>query len=274
MTKLAGILNITPDSFSDGGRYNAPEAAYLQAHALINDGADIIDIGAESTRPNAQPLDSLQEWQRLEPVLSDIIRLAHKSGRQVSVDTRHPQTARRAIVAGADWINDVSGGRDETMLEIIAQADCGFVLMHALTIPADKAVTLPADADVVSLIYAYFSQMIEACEKHGISRHRLALDAGLGFGKTPQQSLELLWRMPEFTALGCALYVGHSRKSCFSLIGDAAHRDALTLLASHYLFSHNIDYVRVHDIGAHATLRNSLKPLPENPAALLDIQPK
>lgn len=256
-TQLVGILNVTPDSFSDGGRYDTAEKAYKHAEQLLTDGADILDIGAESTRPDATPLIATQEWERLEPVLPDIVTLAHKQGKKVSLDTRHASTANHALTCGVDWINDVSGGRDKDLLHVVANAGCRYVAMHALTIPADKNITLPENADVVATLLDYFNVMIETYEKVGLSRDLLIIDPGLGFGKNASQSLALLWAAPEFQALDCPLYIGHSRKSCFGLMGDTSQREALTLLASHYLMHHNIDYLRVHNVRSHATLRKT-----------------
>ncbi len=259
MSKLVGILNITPDSFSDGGQHDTAEAAYQHAQTLIHDGADILDIGAESTRPHATPLSPMQEWDRLRDCLPDIITLAHQHNKQVSLDTRHADTAEQALTAGVDWINDVSAAQNERLLDIVATTNCHYVFMHALTIPADKNVTLPQDTDITPYLSDYFARECDRLISKGIAQEHIILDPGLGFGKTAVQSLTLLWDAPALRSLGYPLFIGHSRKSCFALMGSAEQRDTLTLLASHYLMQHCIDYLRVHDVRSHDTLRQTMR---------------
>lgn len=259
MSKLVGILNLTPDSFSDGGKYDIPQAAYTQAERLIADGADVIDIGAESTRPNAKPISPHDEWLRLSPILSSIIIYAHQCGVQVSVDTRHANTAMRAIALGADWINDVSCGRSQQLMHVVAEAKVTYVAMHSLGVPANPEVILPCDRPAIEYVREGLERLLERAEAAGIERSYVILDAGFGFGKSKQQSLNLLWEMPKLKSLGCKLLAGHSRKSFLSLISkDIANRDMLTLFASSYLTHCNIDYLRVHNVHSHATLRNDL----------------
>ncbi len=261
VTQLVGILNITPDSFSDGGRYDVPEAAYRHAEQLIKDGAEVLDIGAESTRPGAAPLSAEEEWQRLGPVLPDIVRLAQQQHVLVSVDTRHAATAKAAILVGADWINDVSGGADDALLYHVAEApEVRYVLMHSLGVPADKAVHLPEGCDPVVEVNDWFERQMTRLESIGIARERMILDPGIGFGKTATQSLTLLWHCPVLKRADIPLLFGHSRKSCFRLISeDLVRRDSLTLLASSYLMQQEVAYIRVHEIHAHATLRETLR---------------
>jgi dihydropteroate synthase len=256
MTHLVGILNLTPDSFSDGGRYDAPHAAYQHAEALIEDGAEVLDIGAESTRPNASPIDADTEWQRLSPALPDIITLAHKRNVKVSIDTRHPETAARAIHAGVDWINDVSFGASERLLRVVAEATIDYVAMHSLGVPADKNIILPTNQPPYPQVRDACAALLERLECFNLERTRVILDVGIGFGKDAAQSLSLLWDAPQLAELGCRTLVGHSRKSCFNLLGN--DRDALTLAASAYLMHRSIDYLRVHDIRTHATLRHRI----------------
>ncbi len=259
MTQLVGILNITPDSFSDGGHYDAPQAAYAHAETLLSDGATILDIGAESTRPGATPLTPQQEWKRLQPCLQAIVTLAHQQGATVSLDTRHTSTAQRGLACGIDWINDVSGGQDATMLKLVAEAGCDYVLMHSLSVPAAASRQLPTSVNVVSELDNFFHQTLNMLQEIGINKERTILDPGIGFGKSAAHSLQLLWNMPRFTRHGCRLLAGHSRKSCFALASpDKSHRDALTLLASSFLMQYGVNYLRVHDVRAHATLQHSL----------------
>jgi dihydropteroate synthase len=258
MTQIVGILNITPDSFSDGGQYNSADSAMCHMQHLIDAGADMIDIGAESTRPNATPVQAEEEINRLA-ILPELVAIAHEHGVRVSLDTRHARTAAYALSHHVDCINDVSGGSDDAMLAVIAAHDCDYIIMHSLTIPADKSIIIPPSDNVVEVVKQGVQNMIMRCVAYGIARERLIADVGLGFGKNAEQSLTLLWHIPALQTLHIPLYYGHSRKSCFApfiLKDDSAARDNLTLLASHYLMSHGVNYLRVHDVDRHVRLRN------------------
>lgn len=260
MTQWVGILNITPDSFSDGGVYVNASNIFSHLEQMLIDGATICDIGAESTRPHATPITSEEEWQRLSPYLAMIISTVHAAGGQVSLDTRHGATAKRAIDLGVDWINDVSGATCPELLHAVANAlHIRYILMHSLGIPASPTQLLPDDTNLRNALDVFFTQRLDWLESQGIGRDRVILDVGLGFGKSKKQSLELLWDMPYFKHFGLPLLVGHSRKSMFSLCTtERSEHDALTLLGSSYLIHHNIDYLRVHNIARHATLSTEL----------------
>ena len=245
-TRLVGIVNITPDSFSDGGKALRPDDALAAIQQLIADGADIIDIGAESTRPGATPLTAEEEWQRLEPVLA---LLPRESSVEFSLDTRHPYTARKAL-AHVDWINDVSGFADNAMIDAVKNSQCKLVVMHSLSVPADKNIVMPESADVIEELIAFAKQRISALEAAGIAHGRIVFDPGIGFGKTAKQSLDILHNIESFSVLGVPLYIGHSRKSFLG--GNPAERDAATLAISRDLAAHGIAYLRVHDVAAHA----------------------
>ncbi len=257
MTKLVGIVNVTPDSFSDGGALQDKEAVLAYVRQLIADGADIVDLGAESTRPGAVAMSAEEEWKRLLPVLEPAIALCHAQGVGVSVDSYHPQTAEQAITLGVDMINDVGGGRDEAMLEVVRAADCQVIFMHSLSIPADKTVVLAEEEDPMAVIQSWAEALLSKCDRVGIDRSRLVLDLGIGFGKTAVQSLTLLNACDLLLPGGVPLYVGHSRKSFLGLFTDApaAQRDELTLAFSAMLMQRGVDYLRVHDVAAHARLR-------------------
>lgn len=203
---LIGILNVTPDSFSDGNQFFTPESALAQAQQLIDDGASIIDVGAESTRPNATPVSAAEEWERLAPILPALCALPVK----ISLDSRHPETVVRALGLGVDIVNDVSGLDNLAMREAVKNSSCQVVLMHHLGVPANKQVTLPEGCDPVLEIIKWAHQRIASC---GIAKERLIFDPGLGFGKSAAQSWEIVNRIAEFHALGLPLFVGHSRKS-------------------------------------------------------------
>jgi dihydropteroate synthase len=256
VTKLVGIVNLTPDSFSDGGNCADVAAMIVLAGAMAAAGAEVIDVGAESTRPGAVPLDPEEEWQRLLPFMEQV--LPGLKGRcRISIDTRHAETARRALERGADWINDVGGFADAAMVEAVAPSGCALVVMHSLSIPADPKVTLPDDADPVAALLAFGYERVAALEAAGINRSRLIFDPGIGFGKTAAQSLEILRRAAELRVLGVPLLVGHSRKSFLKAFADGPPpmRDAATLAFSAYLMDRGVGYLRVHDVSGHAALR-------------------
>ena len=259
---LMGILNITPDSFSDGGRM---DKASILAHLdqLLSDGADIIDVGAESTRPGATPLTAKEEWQRLEPLLTEIIAQAHQQDKQVSLDTRHPETALKALDLGVDIINDVSGCTNPAMINILAAGDCDIVFMHSLTIPVDKSVVMDEEKDIVQALIDFSQERINALTTQGIDKHRLIFDPGIGFNKTAAQSWEILRRVDAFQTLGTRLLIGHSRKSFLNDVTNApfADRDPHTLAISAYLLQENISILRIHDVRLHRELMDITKRL-------------
>lgn len=260
-TQIAGIINLTPDSFSDGGLVQGVDAALARVKQLCAEGADMVDIGAESTRPNAVLLDADEEWTRLEPVLAHAVAVAHDAGKQVSVDTRHAMTVARALDVGVDCINVQSGLEHRDMIAVLRDADCPVVMMHALTMPADPNVTLPANADVVAEVSNALHCMAEDLHLSGVARSRLIADVGIGFGKTPAQSLALLANAGKIQhQLGLPVYVGHSRKSFMKLVSDveASQRDALTLAYSSMLLQQGVAWLRVHDVAGHVRLRDAL----------------
>ncbi len=246
MTQLVGILNFTPDSFSDGGRYISVADALAHIEQLIEDGADVIDIGAESTRPNATPLSAEEEAERLAPLFAELL----VQGAQFSLDTRHAESAKLALDMGFQWINDVSGFADDAMIEAVKPYGCKLVMMHSLTVPADKNITLPAEADVVETLLYWSQKQVARLEKKGIRRFRMVMDPGLGFGKTSAQSGQIIERIIEMKNCGLPLFIGHSRKS-FLGEGD---RDASTLAVSRQMIGKGVEYLRVHDVAAHRAL--------------------
>ncbi len=254
-TKIVGILNITPDSFSDGGEAFAVRDALQRAQILLEAGADMLDVGAESTRPNAEAISPQAEIARLSPVFSEIMAMAEAHGVGVSLDTRHAKTAEFGLSHGVAWINDVSGATNADLLNVVAgDAHVKYVLMHSLGVPANPAITLPNDAELLPNLIAFFVRKIEHI---GIVKERIIIDAGLGFGKCAHGSLNLMLASSQLqNDVGCSLLVGHSRKSMFKAVGakDMAMREAATLLASAFLASQQIAYLRVHDVAAHVEL--------------------
>jgi 2-amino-4-hydroxy-6-hydroxymethyldihydropteridine diphosphokinase/dihydropteroate synthase len=250
--QLVGILNITPDSFSDGNAFSHVNAVIEQAYHLVESGADILDIGAEATSPKAAAIDPATEWQRLEPVLIGI--LAQSTNMlitpKISIDTRNPMVAAKALALGVDWINDVSGLSDPAMCDIITAQSCDVVVMHSLGIPSDPSCVLPLAENPTTTLYQWAEQNLKRLEKLGITSQRVILDYGLGFGKNAEQSLELLQNMAAFHSLNTRLLVGHSRKSFLQQFTPLppAERDIETLAISLYLADHGIDYLRLHQI--------------------------
>ena len=251
-TKLVGILNLTPDSFSDGGSYNCVSDILKHTEKLISDGAGIIDIGAESTRYGADSLSHDQEFERLLPSLKLVIDLAKENGVLTSLDTRNYLSARKAIELGIDWVNDVSGFSDSKMIGEIKNNDTKLVVMHSLTVPADKNILIDESADPVSFVKNWAKEKINYLRNHSISKERIILDPGIGFGKNAKQSLEIIRRIVEFADLGVQILVGHSRKSFFNELTDVpfAERDLETVSASLFMKNY-VDYFRVHNVEFH-----------------------
>ncbi|MCA9916170.1 MAG: dihydropteroate synthase, partial [Anaerolineae bacterium] len=248
---LMGILNLTPDSFSDGGEFQTLEAALRQVDTMLDEGAGIIDIGAESTRPGAHPLPIVEEKHRLDGILPQVVQRVHRKGGIVSMDTRHASTAAWALSLGVDWINDVSGGEDPEMVRIIAAHDCRYVVMHHLGIAADRDITLPDECDVVQIVYEWLEEKIRRLVSYGIARERLIADPGIGFGKSAQQSIRLMENIGRFHALGVELLVGHSRKSFLSAGSTIEDRDNATVSWTCKLMQEGVHYVRVHNVAGN-----------------------
>ncbi len=206
---VMGVLNRTPDSFSDGGAYTDFDAALAHARSMLGEGADILDIGGESTRPGAAPVSADEEIKRVIPLVE---RLAGGLGAQVSVDTSKPEVMRAAIQAGAVMINDVYALRQPGALEAVAASDVAVCLMHMQGEPRTMQEN-PRYQDVVREVAAFLLERAEACLAAGIARDRIVLDPGFGFGKTLEHNLTLLKRLPELASLGYPLLVGLSRKS-------------------------------------------------------------
>lgn len=255
-----GILNVTPDSFSGDGQLG--DAAIAAAARLVAEGADVLDIGAESTRPNGVALDSDDEWARLAPVLAALAHAPWRHRVRLSVDTRHAATAARALALGADIVNDVTGLADPGMLDVLlAHPACDVVVMHALTVPVDPSVTLPADCDVVQEMLRWRDAITDRAMAAGLDPARLVYDPGIGFGKTAPQSLVLVHRAAALVGSGGRWLFGHSRKSFLKLFtpADAAQRDDLTLALSAQLADAGVQILRVHAVGRHVRLFDQLQ---------------
>lgn len=247
---VMGILNVTPDSFSDGGRFDRLDAALAHAEQLLADGADILDIGGESTRPGAPFVSPEEEAQRVLPVLQKLAEL----GVPLSLDTRRTSVMREALAAGAvDLINDVSALEDDGALPLVAAAKVGICLMHKQGNP-DNMQHKPAYQDVVEEVGDYLARRVALCREHGVTAERLLADPGFGFGKTLEHNLALLRELPRLEAMaGVPLLVGMSRKSMLGVITGEQQPDqrlgasvAAALLAA----QRGAKIIRVHDVKA------------------------
>lgn len=247
---LVGIVNVTPDSFSDGGQYLSENNAFQQIEDLVKAGAEIIDIGAEATGPLAAPITPETEWERIAPLL----RASYEHliiPPKISVDTRHVSTAKKALEQKVDWINDVSGLDDPLMRELLSSASCQVVFMHHLGIPVKNSKLIPFHEDPVKFVYQWAEKRLDELN---IDPSRLIFDMGIGFGKTEEQSLALIKNAELFKQLGVQCLVGHSRKSFLRVLTDkkASERDLETTVISLQLAKQGMDYLRVHHVEAHA----------------------
>ena len=246
---LMGAVNATPDSFSDGGRFLAPEAAVARAEQLLAEGADLVDLGGESTRPGAAPVPVEEELRRVVPVI-ERLRARGFAG-AISIDTSKAEVARAALAAGADLVNDVRGLSDPALARVVAAAGVPVVLMHTRGTPADMA-GLAVYADLLAEVAAELRQALGRAAAAGIPPGRIVLDPGIGFAKTPEQSVELLARVGELRALGCPLLVGPSRKRFIGHLTGAPVEDRLpgTLAALTACVLQGVELLRVHDVAA------------------------
>jgi len=246
--QVMGIVNVTPDSFSDGGKYTSVDLAVEHALQLIAEGADILDIGGESTRPGADPVGLEEELRRVVPVIEALSKVTTVP---LSIDTYKPEVMRAAIQAGADIVNDICALREEGALEIVANSNAGVCLMHMQGIPQTMQIN-PQYGDVVAEVKQFLADRVEACLAHGIARERILLDPGFGFGKTTAHNVALIQHLDSFVELGFPLLVGLSRKSVLGRIagGDELQRLHAGLAASVISVMKGANIVRVHDVKA------------------------
>lgn len=242
-----GIVNVTPDSFSDGGRYLEPESAVAHALNLVAEGADLIDIGGESTRPFSQPVDDDEELRRVIPVVRDVCR---HTDIPVSIDTSKANVAAAAIDAGAEIINDVTGMEgDRRMVPLARETQAAVCVMHMRGTPRTMQID-PVYTNVVEEIYAYLTNRRDALIAAGVAADRICLDPGIGFGKTTQHNLMLVRRVGRLHETGCPILVGHSRKGFLGKVAAdvPVHSTAATIGASLALARQAVQLLRVHDV--------------------------
>jgi dihydropteroate synthase len=247
-TLVMGIVNVTPDSFTDGGMYLTTDDAVRHGARLVDEGADVLDVGGESTRPGAEPVDVDEELRRVIPVIEGLTEMQQTT--PISIDTRKPEVARAALEAGARIVNDVTAGRDGAMLEAVADTGAGIVLMHMLGEPQTMQDD-PRYDDVVAEVNEFLRERIEAAVFAGIAEERVCVDPGIGFGKNVEHNLALLRSVSALRLLGAAVMVGASRKRFIGVLTgseDPADRLEGSLAAAVLAASLGADVVRVHDV--------------------------
>ena len=255
---VMGILNITPDSFSDGGLYLDADAAVEHALAMVDAGAAIIDVGGESTRPGSDPVDPAEEWERIGAVIA---ALAERE-LCVSVDTRHAEVASRALAAGASIVNDVSGFRDPAMVQVVAKSGCGCVVMHMAGEPKTMQDN-PVYDDVVAEVRDYLRDAAAALEEAGVDHSRICIDPGPGFGKTPKQTIELMRNLHELVHLGYPVMVAASRKSYVGYaygVEEPHERDVASAAEALLACELGASVVRTHNVPLTAAALGDLRP--------------
>lgn len=244
---VMGILNVTPDSFSDGGSWTEPGQAIEHAERMVREGADWIDVGGESTRPGADPVSEAEELRRVLPIMEELVRRVQVP---ISIDTYKAEVARRAVAAGAAIINDVTGFRDPRMIEVAAGCQAACICMHMVGTPKDMA-ERAIYGDVVAELYAYFERHFSLLSASGIDPLRVILDPGIGFAKKRGHNLEIVRRLGEFVPLGRPILLGMSRKR---MIGELTGRGEIDRLygsigSAVSGYHHGARIFRVHDVG-------------------------
>ena len=263
---IMGVLNVTPDSFSDGGEFFSVDSAVTRALEMITEGADMIDIGGESSRPGADSVSADEEIARVIPVIE---RIRTKSKIPLSVDTTKSPVAEKALNCGADFINDISAGLfDKEMIPLVAEKGAGYIIMHMRGAPQTMQDS-PRYDDVVNEVAEFLADRLEVCEKAGITRERLLIDPGIGFGKTVAHNLALMSNIDELTSLGVPVVIGTSRKSFIEKVAGEStpqNRHGGSLASAVYAVERGASVVRVHDV---AETKQALKVL----SALLAATP-
>ncbi len=247
MPRIMGILNVTPDSFSDGGSFSSQEAARAQVERMLAEGVDIIDVGGESTRPFAETVSEQEELNRVIPAIETIRKITDIP---ISIDTSKAEVARKALAAGATMVNDISALRnDPAMAEVVAGYDGPVIIMHMQGTPGDMQVD-PRYENVVEEICAFFEERIAWMQEQGVEKSRIVLDPGIGFGKTLTHNLAILGNIQIFKQLGHPVLIGHSRKSFLDkLLGlPVDKRDCPTAVISALCATLGADILRVHDV--------------------------
>ncbi len=245
-TLVMGILNVTPDSFSDGGRFLDPGAAVERARRMVEEGADLVDVGGESTRPGAEEVSEAEERERVVPVVR---RIAREVGVPVSIDTSKASVAEAALAEGASIVNDVTALGDARMAGVVARARAGLVLMHMKGTPRTMQ-QAPTYGDLLGEVASFLAERARRAAEAGVDPRAVWIDPGIGFGKTPEHNLALIARVGELASVGAPVLVGPSRKSFLGKVLDLAVGDRLegTIAACAVAAWNGADAVRVHDV--------------------------
>jgi len=254
-----GVVNVTPDSFSDGGRFLEPRAAIERAVAMVEEGADVLDIGGESTRPGAEPVPADEEWRRIGPVLKGLFT---KVDIPISVDTYKPEIADKALAAGANIVNDVGGLRDPAMLAVLRRHEAGGVVMHMQGEPRTMQAH-PRYHDVVHDVHAFLADRVRDAAAARVPAGALVIDPGIGFGKRPEHNIDLLRNLEALRVRNRPILVGVSRKPFLGKIAGAtaAGRPEASVVAGAFAVLHGADAVRVHEVREHVRMARVLDAL-------------
>ncbi len=261
MTKIVGILNYTPNSFSDGGKFNHIDNALMLAEDMIKNNVSVIDFGAESTAPFSREISVEEEWSRIELVLPKIINLAHKNSVQVSLDSRNFVNIQKALDLGIDIINDVSGLKDQRFLNLIKKNNqAKYILMHSLVIPAIREIHIDPNEDIIRFLKNWCIEKLNIFSENDIDINQMIFDPGIGFGKIHKHSMEIIFGINEFKELNLPLYFGHSKKGFLKeFFTSDKIPDIATNILSNYLINQKVDYIRVHDYVATNQLKESME---------------
>ncbi|MFM2397419.1 MAG: hypothetical protein RLZZ144_669 [Pseudomonadota bacterium] len=245
--KVMGIVNVTPDSFSDGGRHLSTDAAIAHAFQLLEEGADILDIGGESTRPGAVPVSEQEELDRVLPVIEGLRQISQP----ISIDTTKHAVMRAALLAGASWVNDVNALQEAGALAVVASSGAAVCLMHKQGTP-ETMQNAPIYADVMAEVMHFLQQRISACIVAGVTKERIVIDPGFGFGKSLAHNVSLLKNLQQFATLGVPILAGLSRKSMLGALTGRAVNERLTVSVAAALIAvqNGAQIVRVHDVQA------------------------
>ena len=258
LSKVVGILNVTDNSFSDGGLYNDFESAVKHLNELIEDGADIIDIGAESTKPYSEPVSPKEQLEKIEPLLKYINE--HNIKNPISIDTRSSEVARKVCEYGVSIINDVSGfDYDENMPKVIAESGVKVIIQHSQGTPENMQ-NNPQYKNVIDDIYLNLVKKVKMAQELGVEKENIIIDVGIGFGKIKEQNFELIKRIDEFKSIGCEVMLGISRKSFLDMENASnEEKDIYTLALNTLAIERHVDYIRVHNVKMHKKLIEIIK---------------